>query len=68
MEPALLRGRCERGKEPTPWEATQLTETSARTDGEPQSIGEKHSTQTEDGKAERELYRPSVPLLLDTTA
>ena len=35
---------------------------SVRTEGDPQSLREKHSSQTEGGKEETEPYRPSVPL------
>ena len=50
--PALLRGSCETGKEPIPWEVTQLRGRSAETEG-PQSLREKHSRWTEEGKAQR---------------
>ena len=50
MEPALPRGNYERGKESTSW--ADLTGRSARMEGEPQSFGEKHSSWTEEGKAE----------------
>ena len=53
MGHALLRGRSERGKEHAPWEATQLLGRSARTKGESQSLREKCSCWTEEGKAER---------------
>ena len=43
-KPALQRGSCERGKESTPWEATQLMGKSAKMEG-PQSLGEKWSSQ-----------------------
>ena len=61
MRPALLRGSCERGKEYAPQKATYLTGRSARMEGEPQSLGEKHSSQTEEGKAKTELHILPVP-------
>ncbi len=50
---AFLRGSCEGEKEPTFWEATQLTERSAELEG-PQSRREKGSSGTETSKAKRE--------------
>ena len=54
MGPVLLRGSHERGKEPAPWLGQ-----SAEMEGT-QSLREKHSSWTEEGKAERELHKPSV--------
>ena len=48
---AFPRGSCGGEKEPTSWEATQLTEKSAEVD-EPQSHREKGSNGTETSKAE----------------
>ena len=42
---ALLGGNCERGKVSAPLEATEQTTRSARMEGEPQSLGEKLSSQ-----------------------
>ena len=47
MGPAFLRGSCERGKKSTPWEVMELTGRSAEMQGEPQSLGEKHSSWSE---------------------
>ena len=44
-----------------------MTGRSTKTEG-PETLGEKHSSQTEEGKAETELCKPSVPSSLDTTA
>ena len=52
--PALLRGTCERGEEPTIWKAMVP-------EGEPLSLRENCSSWTEEGKAERELHKPLVP-------
>lgn len=60
MGPVILRGNCEKGKEPAPWEARVL-------EGEPQNLRKKCSSQTEEGKAEWEPHRPLVPPPLDTT-
>ena len=48
---AFLRGSCERGKEPTP-RGDKLRWKDHK---------EKHSSQTEESKAKRELHRPSIP-------
>ena len=53
MGPVLLRESSERGKEPKLWEANYLMRISVETEG-PRSLGEKHSSCTEEGKAERE--------------
>ena len=60
----LLRGRCKRGKEPTTL-GSYLTD--AETEG-PQSLREKQSSWIADGKAVRELYRPTGTTSRDTTA
>ena len=72
MELAFLKGSCtvwdqhswegavKKEKEPTPWEAMVL-------EAEPQSLREKCSSWIEEGKAERDLPRPSVPLPSDNT-
>ena len=52
----LLRGSCERGKEPRPWEAAEPTVRSAETEG-PQSLAEERSSWTEEGKAAGALRR-----------
>ena len=65
-EPVFLRGSCERGKEPIPWEATYLVVRSAKTEG-PQSLREKHSSWTEKGKGERATQTISTTSW-DTTA
>ena len=61
MGPALFRGSCEIGKGPAPQKAT-VPERDHR------SLREKHRSQNEEGKAEREPHRPSAPPPLDTTA
>ena len=48
-------------RNPDPEEATVLV-------GEPQSLREKHSSWTEEGKVEREPHRPLKPPPLDTRA
>ena len=58
----LLRESSERGKEPKLWEANYLMRISVETEG-PRSLGEKHSSCTEEGKAERER----APQTISTT-
>ena len=58
MGSASQEGSVKEERNLHPW---RPPDRSARMEGEPQSLGEKCSCQTEEGKAERELHRPSVP-------
>ena len=58
MDTAFLRRYCERGNEYT---LTLLKGRLARME-DTHSLREKHSSQIQEGKADRDTHRPSVPL------
>ena len=57
---ALLRGSCERGKEPRPQAPSLMGRPAQMTEG-PQDLEKKCCSWTEEAKAERELHRPWAP-------
>ena len=60
MGPEPLRGSCERGNVPAPWEAPSAVGRSAQIEGELQSLGGEHSSWLATARVEGELHRQSV--------